>query len=412
MTKKLLAVCYGAGHVNMVLPVLKELRGRDGVEIVVLGLTTAWQPLFDAGFEPLSVRDLVEPGTDDTALSHGQRLAQDLPAGSSVPLDESQAYLGISYQELEDKVGVEGAAEQYGQMGRGAFLPVRFARRTIERLKPDVLLTTNSPRMERAFLQAADELGVPDVVIWPSLADGEAAWVGRPRRKGVICVDNDVAVQRLKTAGATDAMLRMTGGPQYEDLFEAGLAKKAAAYRAREGWGDRYVLLWVSQLHWQKHPLTGEAADPHLPRKLALELDRLVADRADEMALSIRFHPNEPIGDLPLSPSTSINRRDDDLRVVLHAVDAAFIINSSVSYQAALIGKPVLQFMDSAYAHHSPYVGMGISKPVPDMVGVASAISALAAEGRSGGDSRPRVVWRSEAAAAVAAEIGKQLFPK
>jgi len=376
--KNLLAVCYGAGHVNMVLPVLKELRRRNQYEITVLGLTTAFQPLSDAGFNPLRIMDLVEPDLDASALRLGQRLAMDLPSGGPVPLAESRAYLGISYQELVEDAGPEAAADLYEEKGRAAFLPVRFARRTIERLSPDVLLTTNSPRMERAFLQAADELGVSNAVIWPSLADSEAAWVGRPRKNAIVCVDNEFALQRLKAVGATDSMLRMTGGPQYADLFEAEIAERAAAYRAREGWGDRFVLLWASQLHWQTHPITGELADPDLPRKIALELDRLVANRADRVALSIRFHPNEPVADLPLSSATRVNRRDDDLRVVLNAIDAVFTINSSITYQAALIGKPVLQFMDSPYAQATPFEAMGLVTAVDSFDDMEEAIDGLA----------------------------------
>lgn len=401
--RKVLAVCYGAGHVNMVLPVLRELRNRGGFAITVLGLTTAWPVLAEAGFEPLRMRDLVDSEQDSTALEQGVKLAHDLPAGGPVPESESIAYLGISYQELVEDLGPERAAAVFAEKGRAAFLPLRFARRIIQRLAPDVLLTTNSPRMERAFLQVAGEMSLPNVVIWPSLADGEAEWVGRSRSNAVICIDNDWAAERLRSAGAADAMLQMTGGPQYEDLFEPDLAERAAAYRAEQDWGDRFVLMWVSQLHWKTHPLTGEAADPDLPGKIERRLIEETGRRADRMRLSIRYHPNEAVRAHQDVPWVQVNRREDDLRIVLHAVDATFTINSSVSYQAALIGKPVLQFMDSAYARHSPYNEMGISMPVAGFDEIGPAIDGLLDAGRRGG--LRRVPWAGGAASRVADEV-------
>ncbi|PJK31207.1 hypothetical protein [Minwuia thermotolerans] len=375
--KRVLAVCYGAGHVNMVLPVLRELKRMGGFEIVALGLTTAWDRLDAAGFAPLRVRDLVDPELDAEALRVGAELALDLSPGGPVPEWESAAYLGISYRELVEDVGEARAAQLYRERGRAAFLPSRFARRAIERLQPDVLLTTNSPRMERAFLQAADELGLPNVVIWPSLADGEAEWVGRPRKNAIVCIDNDWAAQRLRAAGANDEMLRMTGGPQYEHLFAPDLKARAAAFRESHGWGDRFVLLWVSQLHGPVHPLTGEAADPGLPARIEGRLVEEVGRRADRMHLAIRYHPNELIREGNRPEWVSVNRRDDDLHVVLHAVDAMVTINSSVSYQAALLGKPVLQYMDSPYARFFPFDKVGIARPLRQLAAIPFELNHL-----------------------------------
>ena len=39
--KKVLFVCYGSGHVKMVMPVARMLRERGLADVQVLGLTTA-----------------------------------------------------------------------------------------------------------------------------------------------------------------------------------------------------------------------------------------------------------------------------------------------------------------------------------------------------------------------------------
>ena len=39
--RKVLFVCYGGGHVRMVLPVVRELQRRGGFQPLILGLTSA-----------------------------------------------------------------------------------------------------------------------------------------------------------------------------------------------------------------------------------------------------------------------------------------------------------------------------------------------------------------------------------
>ena len=59
--RRALFVTYGGGHVNMVIPVARELARRGGWRVDILGLTTAGAVLRDAGLPSLGFRDLVRP---------------------------------------------------------------------------------------------------------------------------------------------------------------------------------------------------------------------------------------------------------------------------------------------------------------------------------------------------------------
>ena len=70
--KKVLMVCYGGGHVAMVIPVAQRLK-ELGVEVLVLGLTTAYQQAKNAGLNVVGFKDIIDLGKDVAALEWGSR---------------------------------------------------------------------------------------------------------------------------------------------------------------------------------------------------------------------------------------------------------------------------------------------------------------------------------------------------
>ena len=148
-----LFVAYGGGHVKALLPVAVQAQAQGLAHVVFLALTTAAAPAREAGVPTYGFADLLEP-SDKQALQHGERLVQTLSV-QAAQREESVAYLGLSYAELEADVGAAEAAARYAQYGRQAFLPVRVLERAIARWQPACVLTTNSPRAERAALLAA-----------------------------------------------------------------------------------------------------------------------------------------------------------------------------------------------------------------------------------------------------------------
>src|SRR5262245_36054585 len=179
---KALFVTYGGGHVNMVIPTVRELERRGGWDVSVLGLTTARLALRAAGISAFGFADLVAAGDVDVLTLGRELLAGNHAADKGVEERESIAYLGLCYADLRERLGPGEAARLYAERGRQGFLPIGPLRGLLEREAPDVVVATSSPRAERAALLAARELGIPAVLMidlfgleWDFLEDPDYA---------------------------------------------------------------------------------------------------------------------------------------------------------------------------------------------------------------------------------------------
>ena len=199
--KRVLFVGYGGGHVRMLLPVARLLRGRGLAAPVFLGLTTARAEVEAAGFACLGFADVVR-ADDAAALAQGRALASQLPA-HAVSFDESAAYLGLSYADLVREHGEAEAAAQYVAHGRQAFLPIATLERVLAQVRPDLLVATSAPRAERAAFVAARRLGVPAVCLVDLFAAYEIEWLREPGFADRICVLNDRVRDRLLAAACS-----------------------------------------------------------------------------------------------------------------------------------------------------------------------------------------------------------------
>ena len=151
--RRALFVTYGAGHIAMVAPVILELQKREPtIHIDLLALTTGHHAAKALGFTPLGYRDFAHWYNPETL----QQLAAPLLADTRHPLideEESVAYLGINLNDLNLQLGEHAAQLAYAAKGRWSFMPLHFMRKVLEHLKPDVVVTTNSPRSEEVAEQ-------------------------------------------------------------------------------------------------------------------------------------------------------------------------------------------------------------------------------------------------------------------
>ena len=175
--KKIVFVTYGGGHVNMLVPVIKELQRHDNLELVVLGLTTAGLVLKNNNIPYIGFKDLLND--NDYALKWGKKLVRKNDAHNLVSYKESVAYMGLSYVDLENEYGKEMAAKLYSEKGRQVFNPMNTIRRFLEEESPDLLVATNSPRAERAAINVARELGIASVCLIDLFALQAVKWIGR-----------------------------------------------------------------------------------------------------------------------------------------------------------------------------------------------------------------------------------------
>jgi hypothetical protein len=360
---KALFVTYGGGHVAMAIPAIQEMR-RRGWKTTVLGLTTAGKRLRAAGIPFLGFRDLLRPD-DHRALAHGERLLKENHTiNTDISTDESIAYLGLSYADLEDRVGIDEARRQYAEKKRHAFLPVGPLTRLIQSEKPDVVIATSSPRAERASILAAKELGIPSVVMM-DLFGKEWDYFYDPGYGDTTLVFAPIVFEDYLRRGRSPSNLIMTGNPSFDRLASPGFAEEGLKWRVQHGLSGKQVILWAAT-----SMLTAE----HRLQVLR-ELSNCVTRNPDWTVL---FRPHPSMGEFqgPFPPGCMLVDNRIDLAIHLHAADCVMVTISTCGIEAALLDKPVikLRFVDPSYSIFdasyprmdalAPYEEMGIAAPV------------------------------------------------
>lgn len=376
--KKVLFVCYGSGHVKMVVPVARALLERGLAQVQVLGLTTAADVVREACLPLLQVKDFIRPG-DERARAHGRRLCAAM--GQVADPDETAAYLGLSYAELEDEVGPDEAARRYARDGRQAFLPLKLLERIVDQVRPDLVFATNSPRAERAAMAAARTRGLPAVCLVDLFAVDEVRWIGQPGYADAVCVLNDEVRRFLVEAGRRPHEIRVTGNPAFDRLNDPAQVAAGAALRLREGWQNHRVVLWPEQAEPAFHPFDGRAGDPALPDRARQALLDWVTCHPDAV-LCVRPRAGDPPPPLPDSPQVRLTGQDWPLAPLLHAVDAVVTLTSTVGLEGHLAGARLVQVQGSVFDEAMPLGRFGIADEAVPVAGLPAALERCTRLGR------------------------------
>jgi hypothetical protein len=376
--KKVLFVCYGSGHVRMVLPLAKALHEGGRARVQVLALTTAAAVVREAGLPLLQFKDFVRAG-DEAALARGRELTASL--GGVVDADETAAYLGLSYADLEAEAGAPQAAERYARDGRQAFLPRRTLTRILQQLRPDLVVATNSPRAERAAIEAAGVLGIPSVCVVDLFAVDEVRWIGRKGYAQRVCVLNEAVRDFLLAAGRQPQEIVATGNPAFDALHAAGLAQQGAALRAARGWDGKRVLLWPSQVEPALHPFAGTPGDPTLPdRALQALVDWTLAQ--PDAVLCVRPRAGQALPPLPSHERILLTGQDWPLPPLLHAVDLVVTLTSTVGLEGHLAGARLVQVLGSVFDEAMPLARFGIADAAVALQDLPTALDRWSRAGR------------------------------
>lgn len=386
---RILAVTYGAGHVNMVLPVASVLN-RSGHDVSIVALTTAHGPAERAGFHPLGFRDFLR-ASDVLAHEWGPRLSGGTSPNPDVHPDETSAYLGLNYAELIATRGAEGAARDYAERGRQAFFPIQTVGRIIDEIQPDLVVATSSPRAERAAVTAAAARGIPALVLCDFMPQSELEWLAVPGYGNRLCVMSQGVKQRIVEAGRHDDEIAVTGNPAFDAVFELDAESLRRDWRNRHGFGpDCRVALFASQ----------PDREENLGARAAVRLAE--AGRSKGWLVVYRPHPNEQFDHSILPNWIPVSGGGESIWESLCGCDGCLVISSTVGIQALLVGRPMAVYDIPVNADPAPYPAMGLGGygTTPEAV-----FDALDAQNRPDGCGMPR----RPAAPAVAAEVERLL---
>ena len=356
--KKILFVCYGGGHVRMVLPVVRELQRRSGYEPVILGLTSARADVQAEGLPCLGFANFVE-ADDADGIRRGEVLAAGLDSHATDPR-ESAAYLGLSWADLARDKGDAQADALYAQYGRQVFLPVDTLERIIRRVGATAVVATSAPRAERAAILAARRCGVPALCMVDLFAAYEVQWLKDAGYADRVCVLNEQVRDRLVTAGRSSHDVVVTGNPAFDRIWDQQIQEQGAALRAQRGWQDKTVVLWASQVEPESHPSNPGRGDPALPQRIADTLRGLLPGHP-HLELVVRPHPSQPAAPAPGMSREWLSPRTENLHVLLHACDVVVVLTSTVGVEARIAGKHVIQVLGSLYSPDAPYLAYGVA---------------------------------------------------
>jgi len=329
--KRVLFVTYGGGHVNALLPVIQNLSlRRADVETHVLGLTTAAPVLREAGVPFLGFKDVLR-ADDHVAIEHGRRLAAETPG--QVDPEESLAYLGLSYADLVAQRGEQGARTAYAEKGRMAFLPITALERVFDRVQPDLVVSTNSPRGERASMVLARRRGIPAICVCDLWLGFELEWLAAPDYADRLLVMNDFVRQKVIDAGRAPEVVVTTGNPAFDRLVEPRWVAEGARIREQLGTGSRRLVLWMSHtMPWA----------PEIRTRIARTLVE-AAGRHPDWHVVLRAHPSEPPLDFKLPAHVGLSDpRTQPAPAALRACDAGVTMMSTMGLEAVMLGIPMV----------------------------------------------------------------------
>ena len=374
--KKVLFVTYGGGHVKMTAPVAKALADSGKARVVVLGLTTAAPQVRAANLDLIQFRDLIEEG-DEIALAWGEHLAIGMVKNSSVDHGETVAYLGLCFSELVEDMGLAAAQALFERNGRHAFLPVRTMERMLAQLMPDLVVTTNSPRAERAAVLAARRMGIPAVCMVDLFAKDEVGWIGAKDYADSVCVLNDSVKKFLVAAGRESSQIHVTGNPNFDALCEPSLKTRGEALRRKRAWGKKNVILWPCVDEPAVHPFNGTVGQPEAPTRALSALVDFVMLRAD-FVLCVRPRPGHPAPCLPADDRVLLTGQDWALPELLGAVDMVVAMNSTIAVEGYFAGVHVIKLLGSVFDEAMPLVEYGLAQEQATIDAIGSAILRIA----------------------------------
>lgn len=348
--KTVFCVTYGGGHVAIVDLIGRELQRRSRVRLRILALTSAYRGVVDQYSAGTVCRMSDFLGLFDDRLDDVLRYGQALAASNHDPSGrisriESIAYLGLSYADLVADFGEAEAERRYALQARHAFLPVRTLKRIIQNERPDVVLSTTSPRCERAAILAANELAIPTVQILDLFGELHPL----PAARHIVVADQD-SIDSLRRQGVTDCEFHLFGQPTFEQTRREVSRISQAEIRRKLALGAETPVLLVATaapcIHREDRTIERILPYEEFCGKLFPILDEV--GRVMGARVLVRLHPNESPGQYESwfrrYPTLIHANPHLNLFESLAVADCVATPYSTVGVQAALCGRQVVTF--------------------------------------------------------------------
>ncbi|MGB0960283.1 MAG: hypothetical protein ACPGVK_08550 [Halocynthiibacter sp.] len=337
MCLKPLIASYGGGHVQIGVALARGFISR-GDKPDVIGLTTAYAEYHRQGIEAKSIAAFWDPEEDQKWLE----LVEEFVTGHSHPdisAEDTRIYFALGLRDMALTLGEEKALEQLRLRGREAFCPVGAARRYLQKTKPDIVITTTSPRFELALQIAAKQEGIPSLAVGDLFLRQEKIWITLPEYGPNLAVLSSPVKESMVAEGFPRDGIRVTGNPAFDNLVLGPDAEdKRNALRETIGFSDKSIILF---------PAPSRASLPTGEDFIDIEtlINRLeeFCSEHTEFAYVIRAHPN---GQVAWPTYAKHGVLDDGRQLsaaeVILLSDSVLVETSTMGFEAALMGKNVI----------------------------------------------------------------------
>lgn len=366
---RILVASYGGGHVQSLLPIVRQLVDDPDVDLKIIGFTTALASFHRAGIDADGYASLLE--SDDEHWLDLARAHIEYPLHPDVSEEDSLAYYAIGLRDLHIDHGAKQAMAMFRNDGRKAFLPVHAMRRYLRRFPCDLVVTTASPRSELALLRAARQEGIETLALSDLFLQYESSYICAPGYANHITVMARAVGDSIAAAGFPTEHIHVTGNPAFDSLFDEKHRMAAQAFRKEIGLAPHTrLLLWACPS--APVSLIGK---PFIDPSTMIEFLEGYCTAESNTRYLVRQHPSKPVvpHDLPLKHGT-ICPPATAIETCLHACDQVILETSTVGLQAALLGKPVVTVGAGDYP---PYAAFGLATDVPSLATAAAALQQM-----------------------------------
>lgn len=377
---RILVVAYGGGHARMLLPVIRKLSA-DGLDVTVLGLTTGLDYFKKHAISAFSISDFATKFCDWSKIKNiGASITDGIQKSAVVSDIDTIAYYGLGYRDLLRELPITEAETRFQTLGRKSFLPVQAANKILNMVKPDLLVTTNSPRFERAFVTAAGKNSIKALVLVESVASNELSWLKQPNYGDKICVFHEVVKKNLIELGRPDSHIVVTGNPAfYSPTLEARSPKKNR---------EKPRLIYLSQTEFDDSALAGNKK--HNTNVVDITLSELARIATNgEADVCVRFHPHQDLDQIQVPSSLRISKNSVELDHELVHVDAVLTASSSAALQAISYDIPILQIGWSNRSDMFRFSDFGPSQFVREPAEIVNCLRNLMSQSNYGASSFP-----------------------
>jgi len=357
--QKVLIACYGAAHIEIIYPLIAHLR--ELFDVTLIAINTAAEKLENLQIEHTKILDLISIlNLQNETQYWGEIALSNTKEQLSLSQQSSKAYLGINLYDLSLQHGPTEAINRYIQGGRKIFHPINFARKIINHYRPDLVLTTSAPRLERALIAEANIQSIPSVVLVEQFPTHELEWLASPNFGSHLGVLNQDVKDLISKHGRPVDDITITGNPSFDYIKKIKVTPI----------NNPPKIVFLSQS--EKQTINSDRTNSSLNNDVLNEL--LIGAETYNWQITYRPHPNE----IPLSTHHPLLFKDNphakSLADTLAGAAVAVTGTSTAGIHALMAGIPLIHLAFTPRTTKPPYENFGTTIVAPSLYDIQTAV--------------------------------------